>query len=56
MSAIRYGFSRKFIDVEEDPAYNPPDPERLRELGVDTPYGGIEGYVGIPFGLQNREF
>ena len=52
MDAARYGFSRKFIDIEEESSYNPPDPEKLRELGVNTPYGGIEGYAGIPFGLQ----
>ena len=52
MSAIRYGFSRKFIDMEEEPEYNAPDVEKLREMGINNPYGGIEGYAGVPFGLQ----
>jgi len=52
MSAIRYGFSRKFIDMEEEPVYNAPDVEKLREMGINNPFGGIEGYAGVPFGLQ----
>ena len=52
MSAVRYGFSRKFINIEPEPEYNPPDEEYLRSLGINSPYGGIEGYAGMPFGLQ----
>lgn len=54
MDAIRYGFSRNFIDYDRS-EYNAPDMETLRELGVDSPFGGIEGY-GVEgfgdFGLQ----
>lgn len=33
--------------------YNPPDEEYLRELGIESPFGGFEGYQGMPsFGLK----
>lgn len=49
---------RVFFDLlKESPpsgVYNPPDEQRLRELGIESPYGGIDGYVGMPgFGLKD---
>jgi phage terminase large subunit len=52
MSAVRYGLSRKFIDMDPQPEYNVPDSEKLQEMGINNQWGGIEGYAGIPFGLQ----
>ncbi len=52
MAAIRYGMSRRFIKFDPEPAYNPPDPTILRELGIESQFGGIEGYAGMPsFGI-----
>jgi len=44
--------SRKFIQLEEPSQYNPPDVERLAELGITSHFGGIEGYQGEP-GFHN---
>jgi len=48
MDAIRYGFSRDFIDMGVQTAYNPPDEKALQELGITSPFGGIDGYDGMP--------
>lgn len=57
MDSIRYAFSRNFVEIEEEPSFNPPDMSLLRSMGVESPYGGIEGYAGISgvgYGLRNR--
>lgn len=33
--------------------YHEPDPDILREYGVQNKFGGFEGYAGMPFGLNN---
>ena len=39
MDAVRYGLSKYFVDTT--PEYHPPDTEKLRELGIESPAGGV---------------
>ena len=47
MDAVRYGLSKYFVD--DTPGYNPPDVEKLREVGIKSASGGV-GWD--PYGLS----